>query len=161
MWVRKSTKINTAVAKWTDKIKNLTEIARSQPQAAYTAFIKGYRSKFTYFMRTIPNFEDYMEPIEDILNSSLIPTLFGSDTPFPDYFTSLFSLLPEEGGLGIPLLKEEAREQYYGFSIITEAHVKSIIHQEMMFQQPGEDYQQKIHDYRAGKKPELKRRYRN
>ena len=61
----------------------------------------------------------------------------------------------------VPLLKEEAREQYYGSSIITEAHVKSIIHQEMMFQQPGEEYQQNIHDYRAGKKPELKRRYRN
>ena len=30
-----------------------------------------------------------------------------------------------------------------------------------MFQQLGEDYQQKIHDYRAGKKPELKRRYCN
>ena len=75
-----------------------------------------------------------MEPMEDILNSSLIPTLFGSDTPFPDDFTSLFSLPPKEGGLGISLLKEEAREQYYGSSIITEAHVKSIIHQEMIFQ---------------------------
>ena len=102
-----------------------------------------------------------MEPTEDILNSSMIPTLFGSDTPVPDHFTSLFSLPPKEGGLGIPLLKEKAREQYYGSSVITEAHVKSIIHQEMLFQQPGEDYQQKIHDYRAGKKPELKRRYRN
>ena len=79
-------------------------------------------------MRTILNFEDYMEPIEDILNSSLIPTLFVSDTPFPDHFTSLFSLLPKEGGLGIPLLKEEAREQYYGSSIITEAHVKLVIY---------------------------------
>ena len=64
-------------------------------------------------MRTIPNFGDYMEPIEDILNSSLIPTLFGSHTPFPDHFKSLFSL-PSKGALGIPLLKEEAREQYYG-----------------------------------------------
>ena len=79
-------------------------------------------------MTTIPNFEDYMEPIEDILNSSLIPTLFGSDTPFSDHFTSLFSLPLEEGGLGIPLLKEEAREQYHRSSIITEAHVKSIIY---------------------------------
>ena len=101
-------------------------------------------------MRTIPNFEDYMEPIEDILNSSLIPTLFGSGTPFSDHFTSLFPLPSKEGGLGIPLLKEEARGQYCGSSI-TEAHVKSIVYQEMMFQQPGEDYQEKIHEYRARK----------
>ena len=96
---------SSKVTKWTDEIKSLTEIARSQPQAAYTTFIKDYRSKFTYFMRMIPNFEDYMEPIEDILNSSLIPTLFGSDTPFPDHLTSLFSLPPKEGGLGYPLTK--------------------------------------------------------
>ena len=95
---------SSKVTKWTHEIKSLTEIARSQPQAAYTAFIKGYRSKFTYFMRTIPNFEDYMEPIEEILNSSLIPILFGSDTPFPDQFTSLFSVPPKEG-LGYPLTK--------------------------------------------------------
>ena len=43
---------SSKVNKWTDEIKSPTEIARSQPQAAYTAFIKGYRSKFTYFMRT-------------------------------------------------------------------------------------------------------------
>ena len=107
-------------------------------------------------MRTIPNFEDYMEPIEDILNSSLIPTLFGSDTPFLNHFTSLFSLPPKEGGLVIPLLKEEAHEQHYGSSTITEAYVKSIIDQEMMFQQPGEDYQERTHEYRAGKEARFK-----
>ena len=46
--------------------------------------------------------------------------------------------------------------KYYGSSIITEADVKPIIHQEMMFQQPGEDYQEKILDYRAGKEARVK-----
>ena len=96
-----------------------------------------------------------MEPIEDILNSLLIPTLFGSVTPFPDHFTSLFSLPPKEGGLGIPSLKE-GREQYYGSLIITEAHAKSIIYQEIMFQQPAKDYQEKIHNYTAGKEARVK-----
>ena len=58
--------------------------------------------------------------------------------------------------MGIPLLKEEARKQHYGSSVITEAHVKSIIHQEMMFQQPDENYQEKIHDYKAGKEARVK-----
>ena len=78
---------SSKVFRWTDEIKSQTEIARSQPQAANTAFIKGYQSKFTYLMRTIPNFEDYMESIEDIFSSSLISTLSGSDTPLPDHFT--------------------------------------------------------------------------
>ena len=134
------------------ELRNLSEIAKSQPQAAYTAFVKGYRSKFTYFMRTIPNFEDYVEPIQDILNSELIPTLFGCDTPFPDHYTRLFSLPPREGGLGIPLLKEESQEQFRGSSIITESHVQSIVNQEMSLQQPSENHQEKFSDYRAMKR---------
>ena len=38
---------------WKGELEALSEIARSQPHAAYTVFSKGYKSKFTYFMRTI------------------------------------------------------------------------------------------------------------
>ena len=109
-------------------------------------------------MRTIPNFEDYVEPIQDILNSELIPTLFGCDTPFPDHYTRLFSLPPREGGLGIPLLKEESQEQFRGSSIITESHVQSIVNQEMSLQQPSENHQEEISDYRAMKRTAISRR---
>ena len=44
------------------ELEALSEIARSQPHAAYTVFTKGYKSKFTYFMRTIESFEDYVDP---------------------------------------------------------------------------------------------------
>ena len=36
-----------------------------------------------------------------------------------------------------------------------------LIHQEMMFQQPAEDYQEKIHHYRAGKEVRVKEKYHN
>ena len=38
---------------WKGELEALSEIARSQPHAAYTVFTKGHKSKFTYFMRTI------------------------------------------------------------------------------------------------------------
>ena len=38
---------------WRGELEALSEIARSQPHAAYTVFTKGYKSKFTYFMRRI------------------------------------------------------------------------------------------------------------
>ena len=44
------------------ELEALSEIARSQPHAGYTVFTKGYKSKFTYFMRTIESFEDYVDP---------------------------------------------------------------------------------------------------
>ena len=41
------------VCAWKEEIERLSEIAKSQPHAAYIAFTKGYKSKFTYFMCTI------------------------------------------------------------------------------------------------------------
>ena len=34
----------------------LSTVAESQPQAAYSAFVTGFKNKLSYFMRTIPNF---------------------------------------------------------------------------------------------------------
>ena len=39
------------VENWTNQIKVLTEIAKTQPQSAYVGFTKGFVSKFTYFLR--------------------------------------------------------------------------------------------------------------
>ena len=61
-----------------DELKKLVEITKTQPQAAYIAFTKGYGSKFTYFMRTIPGFEDYIEPVQDILNDLFFANLIWS-----------------------------------------------------------------------------------
>ena len=47
---------------WKGELEALSEIARSQPHTGYTVFTKGYKSKFTYFMRTIESFEDYVDP---------------------------------------------------------------------------------------------------
>ena len=41
----------------------LCDIAVTQPQSAYIAYKYGFKSKFTYFQRTIPDFGQYLEPI--------------------------------------------------------------------------------------------------
>ena len=57
------------------ELEALSEIARSQPHAAYTVFTKGYKSKFTYFIRTIESFEDYVDPIQEAIDDLLLSTL--------------------------------------------------------------------------------------
>ena len=41
------------VQRWKGEIEILADIAKIQTHAAYIAFTKAYKSKFTYFMRTI------------------------------------------------------------------------------------------------------------
>ena len=46
-------KVNT----WLDESNMLCDIARIEPQAAYSYFVSGYRHMLIHIMRTIPNGE--------------------------------------------------------------------------------------------------------
>ena len=70
------------VAEWEAELENLAEIAKSEPQAAYIALTKAYKSKFTLVMRTIDSFEKYVTPIDTLLSEKFLPALFDEDNPF-------------------------------------------------------------------------------
>ena len=56
----------------------LSDFAKSQPQSAYAAFIHGEQHRFSYFLRTIPGMQIYMEPLDKVINDKFIPALFGT-----------------------------------------------------------------------------------
>ena len=117
------------VPAWKEEIERLSEIAKSQPRAAYIAFTKGYKSKCTYFMRTIESFEVYVDPIQEVIEDLLLPTLFGQSEPLPNEVRRLATLATGQGGLGIPDMKSEAPQQFAASRLITAAHVDSITSQ--------------------------------
>ena len=98
---------------WKGEISTLAEIAKSQPHAAYIVLTKGYKSKFTYCMRTIESFEEYVHPVrQQVIVEMFLPTLFGQAEPLQDELSELVTLTPAQGGLGIPDLTTEAPQQY-------------------------------------------------
>ena len=118
------------VDKWITDLKVLCEIARTQPQAAYVSFTKAFKSKFTYFQRTIPSFEQYLEPLQDVINDLFVPAILGQDTPLSDKLMACFSLPTSKGGLNIPDLQEDTPYQYSSSRLITDVHTESIMKQE-------------------------------
>ncbi|CAH3033039.1 unnamed protein product, partial [Porites evermanni] len=106
-----------------------TEISKSQPHAAYVAFTKGFNSKFTYYLRTIESFEEYVDPIEEVIHTSFLPSLFGRAEPLPEELKKLVSLSPAKGGIGIPDLQRESLEQFNASLDITALHVNFIVTQ--------------------------------
>ena len=56
---------------------------KDSTHATYVAFTKGYKSKFAYFMRTIDSFEDYVEPIDEVINDIFLPVFCQTET-LPD-----------------------------------------------------------------------------
>ena len=59
--------IKELVSKWCDELTKLSEIAKTQPQAAYAAFTSGYKNEFSYFMQTIHCISHFMSPVEKII----------------------------------------------------------------------------------------------
>ena len=63
------------VTKWCIDIEQLCIYAKSQPQAAYTAFIHGIQHKYNYFLRTIERMDEFMLPLDRLLTEQFIPIL--------------------------------------------------------------------------------------
>jgi hypothetical protein len=120
---------NDLVANWVKQLKALCEIAITQPQAAYTAYVRGFNSKFTYFQRTIPDFGLYLSPVQNLIENELLPAIFGSDTPLPPHLLEVVALPVRHGGLGIANVLKEAAKQFEGSTTITRLHTEAIINQ--------------------------------
>ncbi|CAH3186049.1 unnamed protein product [Porites lobata] len=88
-------------------------------------------------MRTIESFEVYVDPIQEVIEDLLLPTLFGQSEPLPNEVRRLATLATGQGGLGIPDLESEAPQQFAASRLITTAHVDSIASQSSIMV-PGE-----------------------
>ena len=106
----KSEYIKENVQTWCNEILKLSEIAKSQPQAALSAYIHGEQHRFTYFLRTIEGIEDYLMPLDNIITHTFIPAILGST--ISDTERELFALPIRNGGLGIQRLTEKAATEY-------------------------------------------------
>ena len=102
--------IQAKVSKWCDEIHNLAEIAKSQPHAAYSAYIHGQQHKYKYFMRTISNIQKQLEPLDDAINNFLIPAITGFSITEAE--RELLALPIKSGGLGIDLISQNADNEY-------------------------------------------------
>ena len=92
--------VSNKVEGWTKDVKNLAQIALSQPHAAYAAFIHGLSNRWSYLVRTIPDIEDLLQPLENAIQLHLIPALTGRP-PCSTIERKLLALPVRLGGLGL------------------------------------------------------------
>ena len=67
--------VGEKVDKWVNEVTKLADFAISQPQACYAAFTFGLRHRWTYFLRTLPDIAELLEPLERAINELLIPAV--------------------------------------------------------------------------------------
>ena len=102
--------ISEKVEQWCLNMKKLVKIAKCQPHAAYAPYIHAEQHKYTYFLRTITQITDQLNPLDDIITNEFIPALFGTNITPED--REIFALPIKQGGLGLRLWKNEANVIY-------------------------------------------------
>ena len=65
--------VKDLVKDWDNHLNILSTIAKTQPQAASSAFVSGFKSKLNYFLRTIPNICHLLLPLERTSGKKFIP----------------------------------------------------------------------------------------
>ncbi|CAB3986125.1 Hypothetical predicted protein [Paramuricea clavata] len=98
--------VNSKVETWCNELNRLSDIAKCHPQAAYAAFVHGYKHKFTYCIRTIPDIGHLLKPVEEVIANVFLPTLLGQEISQID--RQIWALPTRLGGLGIPCIPNEA-----------------------------------------------------
>ena len=100
--------IEDLVHDWNTQLKLLSTIAEIQPQAAYLTFVSGFRSRFNYFTRTVPEISHHLVSLEETLrNRFIIGGHICNDTE-----KIFLSLRTRFGGLDIPIFYEQAEIEY-------------------------------------------------
>ena len=118
---------------WISQLEVLSEIAKSEPQAAYTAYTAGFQHKVTYFIRTIPELSSVLKPLDDVLNQKFIPAITeGHVMSAAD--RELVSLPVRFGGLGIPVYQELCDKEYENSRKATQLLRPKIVAQDAQFE---------------------------
>ena len=98
------------VAEWVRQVELLSEIALSQPHAAYAAFVHGLQHRWTFCQRTM-QMQEHLGPLERVVRTKLLPALLGDSTPLSDVERELFALPCKYGGLAINNSVADARHR--------------------------------------------------
>ena len=115
------------VKEWVNEVTVLAEFATTQPQASYAAFTFGLRHKWTYFMRTLPDIEKLLEPLEHAISDVLIPSLTEHNCSPTE--RELLALPARMGGLGLTKPSASARAEYLASVKVSAPLVSKIIAQ--------------------------------
>ena len=92
--------VSELVEKWVVQVKALADIALFEPHAAYTAFTSCIRHRYSFYLRTIPDISDSLQPLEEAIRFSLVAALT-EGRQVSDDERKLLSLPPRLGGMGI------------------------------------------------------------
>jgi hypothetical protein len=112
---------------WVSDVAKLAEFAKAQPQASYAAYTFGLKHRWTYYLRTLPDIQDLLEPLEEAIANVLIPAIV--DRKCSQLDRDVLALPVRLGGLGMANPSREAEREHASSIEVTSPLVEQIINQ--------------------------------
>ena len=120
--------VKMQVEDWCADIDDLVDIANTDPQLAYSAYIFGNSRRWQFLCRTTPGVSCMLQELEDKIRGRLIPAITGRDF-ITDEMRLLFSLPARLDELGFLIPTEEAQFEYQYSRIVTDQLTQAIFNQ--------------------------------
>ena len=113
------------VNSWCEQLRVLSKIAKTEPQAAYAAFVNGYKHKLTYHIRTLPNIKQHLTRLDALVDQLFILAITDDHTCSDDE-RLLIPLPVKKGGLAIPIFFSIAELEFFNSRAATDQLIKHI-----------------------------------
>ena len=124
--------VKDLVNDWNNQLVLLLSIAESQPQAACSAFVSGFKSKLNYFMSTISGISEFLYPYEETVRNKFIPAITGGHI-CSNNEPKVLSVPTRYSRLAIPMFYELAETEYESSRKITSELTPLIINQSSQY----------------------------
>ena len=129
--------VSDKVSIWQSELEELSEIAKSEPQLAYAAYIFGLSKRWLYIMRTMKDIEHLLQPLENTIKNSFLQTIVKHTYSQLDRL--IYTMPAKFGGLGIFDPTQACRTEYH-CSLRATAPLVKAIQQQKLFLTPEENF---------------------
>jgi hypothetical protein len=120
--------VKKKVEGWIKDLRVMTEIAKDEPQAAYTGFTRGLCHRWSYLQRTVPDISNCFEPLEKVIREEFIPVLVGRS--ISDHERCIFELPVRFGGMGVSNPVKTADNEFKNSMYVSEKLTAQIYDQD-------------------------------
>ena len=125
--------IQEKISLWIKELQMLCKFAWFEPLAAYSCFVRGFKHKPTFCMRTISNISSHLKRLDEVITTEFIPAIT-SGIICSDKERKLMSLPPKLGGMRIPIFSSIADTEYEFSQMLSNDLTSKIINRERQHQ---------------------------
>ena len=128
---------------WCSQLEILSEMATTQPQAAYAVYTQGLSSQWTYSFRSMLWSEELLGRMDDIVGAKFLPAVTGHHFPDDGPVRELLGFPVRFGGLAVPCIARGAQAEHHASVRITQPLTDMIVGEPMTPGRPRRPLQQR------------------